>query len=70
LQVEPLAEFGRDYQFPDPWIARLLPLVKPQGNIDGRVSAENPLLSDWREALSRTMYLPCARQCPVTRLLE
>jgi hypothetical protein len=34
LQVEPLTEFGRDYQFPDPWIARLLPLLKPKRNID------------------------------------
>jgi hypothetical protein len=70
LQIEPLPEFGRDYQFPDPGIAHLLPLVKPKGNIGPVVSAENPVLSGWREALSRTMYLPCAPQCPVTRLLE
>ena len=33
-------------------------------------AAENPVLWDWREALSLAIYLPCARQCPVTRLLE
>ena len=70
LQVEPLAEFRRDYQFPDPWIARLLPFVKPQGNIDASTFCGEPRFFGLERRTLPDDVLPCARQCPVTRLVE
>ena len=70
LQVETLAELGGDDQLPQPWVAALLPFEKLRSDIDANGFRGEPGFLGWREALSLAMYRPCARQCPVTRLLE
>ena len=60
LQVETLAEFGRDYQLPHPWIGAILPLAKSGGNIDtNRFRAEPRLLRFERGTLPGDVSAVC-----------
>jgi hypothetical protein len=71
LQVETVAELGRDYQLPKPRIAAILPIAKSGSNIDTcRIRAEAGFLRFERRTLSRdisAMRVPMACN-PIARV--